>query len=115
MQAPFWVLGESQERNRPKSEYLSLEQVTVSPRVWFPDPLGQASSLAAPLTPPSPVQVCSKADAGALKPEEGNGACLSMDVMPSISLALNEARYSQSCFNLSSSPDPQSLPGTSTI
>ncbi|KAI4582909.1 hypothetical protein MJG53_008122 [Ovis ammon polii x Ovis aries] len=56
------------------------------------------------------VQVCSKADAGALKPEEGNGACLSMDVMPSISLALNEARYSQSCFNLSSSPDPQSLP-----
>lgn len=50
VQAPFWVLGESQERNRPKSEFLSLEQVTVSPRVWFPDPLGQASPPAAPLT-----------------------------------------------------------------
>ncbi|KAI4540201.1 hypothetical protein MG293_009242 [Ovis ammon polii] len=61
------------------------------------------------------VQVCSKADAGALKPEEGNGACLSVDAMPSISLALNEARYSQSCFNLSSSPDPQSLPETHVL
>lgn len=84
MQAPFWVLGESQERNRPKSEYLSLEQVTVSPRVWFPDPLGQASSPAVPLTSPSLVQVCSKAEAGALKPEEGDRACLSVDVMLSM-------------------------------
>ena len=53
--------------------------------------LGQASSPAVPLTSPSPVQVCSKAEAGALKPEEGDGACLSVDVMLSISPALNEA------------------------